>query len=588
VALLAEGRVADAYDVARRHNPFASVCGRVCSAPCERACRRGVIDSGVSIRALKRVLCDVHGAERGNDSRWRRAVGVVPAESKPSVGIVGAGPAGLAAAHDLRLAGHAVTVYEAMPESGGMMRYGIPAFRLARDVLDAEIDAILALGITVRTGCALGRDVRLADLLARHAAVLLTVGCWRGRSLPVPGAGLPGVVRAVDFLRGKTVRVLGAEQPATAVFPASADAMAPGPVVVIGGGSVAFDAARSAWRAGSSGSSRSADRYDAQTALDAARSMQRVGGHSVTLLAPESRDQLPVPSEELHEADAEGVRVEAGVGVLRIVGESTVTGVEIAPVLSLFDAAGRFGPQLDVARSRVIQARHVVVAVGQQADTEFLSDTPSVTRSASGGVVVDAAMRTTDPRIWAAGDVSSGPRDLIDAVAAGQRAAASMIRTLALSPQQGAAGGALECRPARRDVEQAPAMQSRTRFWSGYDTIARVVLPVRATASRDTLTEVEASLSVRDARVEAARCLRCDEHMQFAPERCIACALCVDVCPQASLSLVPAGRSPDGWRHDRRLALLFDDDTCIRCGLCVHRCPTDALHFSLAPEGVHA
>lgn len=563
VALLAEGRVADAYDVARLPNPFASVCGRVCSAPCERACRRGVIDSAVSIRALKRVLCDAYGAEQGDASRWMRAVGTVPPVSRASVGIVGAGPAGLAAAHDLRRIGHAVVVYEALPEAGGMMRYGIPAFRLPRTVLDAEIAAIVSLGVEVQLGVAIGRDVSFDTLLARHAAILLTVGCQQGRSLRAPGAELPGVVRAVDFLRAENARVAG-------VAPAPTGMMS-GAVVVIGGGSVAFDAARSAWRAGATSA------YDGQTALDAARSAMRAGDRNVTMIAAEARSALPVPEEELREATTEGVVLKDGYGVVRLVGDTRVRGVEIAPVRSLFDAAGRFAPELDASKAIVVAADTVVLAIGQQSDTDFLALTPSVARTPWGGIQVDQQLRSTDARVWAAGDVATGPRDLIDAIAAGQRAAASMI--VALAAEARATDGtqmSVEWRVASAAaVSSAPALQSDTRFWSGYDELARTALPVLDPARRDAVTEVEHSLDTRAGRVEAARCLRCDEHMQFSATRCIACALCVDVCPQSSLSLVSAGKDS--------LALVFDDTTCIRCGLCVHRCPTDALHFTLAP-----
>lgn len=553
VALLAEGRVADAYDVARAHNPFPSVCGRICSAPCERACRRGVIDSAVSIRALKRVLCDAYGAEQGDASRWARAVGAVPPVTRASVGIIGSGPAGLAAAHDLRLAGHAVTVYEAMEAPGGMMRFGIPAFRLPRAVLDAEIHAILALGIDLQLGCAIGRDVSFGTLLARHAAVLITVGCQQGRTIRAPGAELPGVMRAVDFLRRENARL--------EVEPSAPAAMPSGDVVVIGGGSVAFDAARSAWR------TQATSAYDGQTALDAARSARRAGERTVTLVAPEVRASLPVPAEELHEATREGVALRAGMGVVRIVGESAVTGVEVAPVQSLFDGEGRFNPQLDVANAVVVPAQTVVLAIGQQSDTDFLAEHPDIGRTPWGGLVVDQALQTTDPRVWAAGDVATGPRDLIDAVAAGQRAAQGIMR----------AHGGLVARAAA-PVHRAPPLQAETRFWSRYDDVERTVLPVLQPAKRDAIAEVEHGLTPSDARIEGARCLRCDEQLQFATTRCIACALCVDVCPQSSLALVPA----DG----QALALLFDDRTCIRCGLCVHRCPTDALLFTLMPADV--
>lgn len=552
VALLAEGRTADAYDVARAPNPFASVCGRICSAPCERACRRGVIDAAVSIRALKRVLCDVHGAEQGSASRWQRAVGVVPPVSRASVGIIGSGPAGLAAAHDLRLAGHAVTVYEAMDAPGGMMRFGIPAFRLPRAALDAEIDAILALGIELQLQCAIGRDVSFTTLLERHAAVLVTVGCQQGRNIRAPGAELPGVMRAVDFLRRENAR-LEADPTSPASMPA-------GDVVIIGGGSVAFDAARSAWR------TQATSAYDGQTALDAARSARRSTERTVTLIAPEQRAALPVPVEELHEATLEGVALRDGMGVVRIVGEQAVTGVEVAPVLSLVDAEGRFNPQLDLTRAVVVPAQAVVLAIGQQSDTDFLADQATIARTPWGGLVVDHALRATDPRVWAAGDVATGPRDLIDAVAAGQRAARGIIRAL---------GGDT---PPVGVVHRAPPLDAETRFWSRYDDVPRTALPVLQPTRRDAIAEVEHGLSLSEGRVEGARCLRCDEQLQFSATRCIACALCVDVCPQSSLALVPA----DG----QALALLFDDRTCIRCGLCVHRCPTDALQFTFAPADV--
>lgn len=547
VALMDEGRFADAYDVARQHNPFASVCGRVCSAPCERACRRGVIDIAVSIRALKRVLCDAHGAEQGPNSRWMRAVGDVPAATRGSVGIIGAGPAGLAAAHDLRASGFAVTIYESMPAAGGMMRYGIPAFRLPRHVLDAEIDAIASLGVDIRLGCRIGLDVLFTDLLTTHDAVLVTVGCQQGRSMRVPGVDLPGVSRAVDFLRDG---------------PRGTGEAGSGPMVVIGGGSVAFDAARSAWRA------RTTTAYDGQTVVDVARSAIRGGQGSVTMIAPEQRAQLSVPVEELHEAVEEGVVLRDGVGVVRILGETTVTGVEIAPVRSLVDSDGRFNPTLDLTQRTTIDAAAVVLAIGQQSDTDFLADITTISRTPWGGIAVDATLRSSDPRVWAAGDVATGPRDLIDAVAAGQRAAAAIMRALAAAQ----ADDAGYVPPA---VSTAPPMRSATRFWSRYEQQARAPLPVIPPQARDATAEVEHSFTQATARLEASRCLRCDEHMQFSAIRCIGCALCVDVCPQASLALLPAGGG--------RLAMVFDDDTCIRCGLCVHRCPTDALHFTLVP-----
>ncbi|MDZ7630240.1 MAG: cytochrome b N-terminal domain-containing protein [Gemmatimonadaceae bacterium] len=287
-------------------------------------------------------------------------------------------------------------------------------------------------------------------------------------------------------------------------------------------------------------------------------------------MAPEATAQAArVPVEELHEAVEEGVTLRDGFGVVRILGETTVTGVEVAPVLSLFDADGRFNPTLDLAQPSTIEAAAVVLAIGQQSDTDFLADTPSITRTPWGGIAVDASLRSSDPRVWAAGDVATGPRDLIDAIAAGQKAAASIMRARADAAR--AVAGDYVAPP----VSTAPPMQGATRFWSRYEQQARAPLPVIPPQARDATAEVEHSFTIPSARLEASRCLRCDEHMQFSATRCIGCALCVDVCPQSSLALLPA--------NGGRLAMVFDDDTCIRCGLCVHRCPTDALHFTLAP-----
>ena len=463
--------------------------------------------------------------------------------------MIGAGPAGLAAAHDLRLAGHAVTLYEADAVPGGMMHLGIPAFRLPRAIIAAEIEAILGLGITLHTRTRVGRDITIDALLATHARVLVTVGCHGGRALPVPGGDLPGVVRAVDFLRDENARVAAGRDGRT---------LDAGPVVIVGAGSVAFDAARSAWRG-------AAAPHDDQAAIDAARSAARAGSRGVTMLSPETRAQLRVPAEELHEADTEGVTLLDGHGVVRIVGDGHVTGVETAPVRSLFDAQGRFAPTLDLARTRLVPATTVVLAIGQVGDTDFLHHLDGMTRTGWGGVATDREGRTAHPRIRVAGDIASGPRDLIDAIADGQRVAAALLHELGTPP-----------RPAPPAVPTAPPMPRATRFWSGYDAIARAALPVLATPARSATAEVEDVLDAAGAAAEGARCLRCDEQLQFATERCIACALCIDVCPQRSLAFHDVA---DG------LALAFDEDSCIRCGLCVHRCPTDALAFSLLPTG---
>ena len=232
VTAIAEGRDRDAYMIARAPNPFPSICGRVCAAPCEEACRRGKIDSPIAIRALKRFVAERYGVESFAASAvWHAAHGQVPLADAASVGIVGSGPAGLSAAHDLRLAGHPVTVYEGQDRPGGMMVLGIPEYRLARGLISREIDAIVELGVELRTGCRVGADVTVDDLLGEHAGVLLAVGTGQARDLDLPGHELDGVLRAVEFLLNvnQGFRVDLGER-----------------VVVVGGGNVAFDAARTA------------------------------------------------------------------------------------------------------------------------------------------------------------------------------------------------------------------------------------------------------------------------------------------------------------------------------------------------------
>ena len=274
VTAIAEGRFAEAYRIAREPNPFPSICGRVCAAPCETSCRRGTVDAPVAIRALKRFVSERYGVESfGGAAEWHRGHGPVPATGTTSVGIIGGGPGGLAAAHDLRMAGHRVTVYESEQRLGGMMVLGIPEYRLPRALIDRETEAIVSLGIDVELGCRVGRDVTFEQLLAKHDAVFVCVGAGRGRELNIPGHELDGVVSAIEFLLNvnRGFRVELGER-----------------VVVVGGGNVAFDAARTALRAAamdeeapapirlSAGAGDDA-RRGITTTLDAARAAVRAG-----------------------------------------------------------------------------------------------------------------------------------------------------------------------------------------------------------------------------------------------------------------------------------------------------------------------
>jgi NADPH-dependent glutamate synthase beta subunit-like oxidoreductase/ferredoxin len=549
VTAIADGRFEEAYVIARAHNPFPSICGRVCAAPCETACRRGTIDEPIAIRALKRFVTERYGVESEHGSElWHQAHGPVPPVGTKSVGIMGGGPGGMAAAHDLRLQGYQVTVYEAQPYLGGMFVHGIPAYRLDRDLIRAEIDAIVELGIEVRTSCRVGTDVAFQELLDRHEAVFVCVGASFGRGLDLPGSDKDGVVKAVEFLLnmnlGYTMDV-GQN------------------VVVVGGGNVAFDAARTAMR--------SEDyRRDMTAAMDAARVAMRAGAPNVTVIALESPEEMPADAHEIEEGVNEGVKLVFRRGPLRVTGNGHAQALETVGVKSVFDENRRFAPVFDDTDVQSFPADTVIFAIGQQTDTSFIPDEIGVERN-RGWIKVDPFLRTGHPKVWAGGDVAFGPRNLIDAVADGRRAAASIHAVLTGND------------PGVTQVKiQIIAKPEFKRVDTAYDDISRVAIPMLATERRTGLALVESGYDEAKAMTEGFRCLRCFENIMLQPELCILCGLCVDVCPHNCIQIVRADKA--GLGAATQSALVLDEESCIRCGLCVTRCPPHALLMVHAKE----
>ena len=598
VQLIAEGRDEDAFLVARMPNPFASVCGRVCAAPCEDACRRGSIDAPIPIRALKRFVTERHGVESvhpGTVDRLRTSpveegnryaghIGLVPGAAAAGrgrkVAVIGAGPAGLAAAHDLALAGHAVTVFEAGDEPGGMMRYGIPEYRLPRALLRAEIDALLGLGVTLRLKTPLTPEYGLAALRREgFEATFLSVGVARGRDLDLPGSDLDGVVRAIDYLlnvnRGYRMN-LGRR------------------VLVIGGGFVAFDAARTALRAGrleeaAALGGQAAGEADARLkeALDSARAAMRGGATEVIIASLESFDEMPVlrttqGHEEFEEAKREGIRFlpRRGPKIFRGAGGG-LQAVELRRVTSVFSPEGRFAPEYDDGDVETIEADACILAIGQRADLAFLRPEDGVALTPAGGVRVDpATLGTSAAGVFAGGDVAFGPRNLIEAVANGKKAAASIAAFLA-------GPGAAAPPAALLEIEVLP---TRTyRMAAGFEILDREAPPTLDVGRRTGISEVEAGYSEEEARRQAARCLVCHVQTIYDPEKCVLCSRCVDVCPEYCLAIVPFETLdlPEEERHALAAraeadglplsAMVKDDERCIRCGLCAVRCPTEAM-----------
>lgn len=556
VAAISEGDDLLSYLTARLPNPFPSICGRVCAAPCELRCRRGLIDEPIAIRALKRHACERFGVE-SEDNRWNELLAPAPAERSERVAVVGAGPAGLACAHDLRRYGFQVTVFDAADRPGGMMVLGIPEYRLRRDVLDAEIQSILDMGVDLRLGRTLGEDFTISSLKDDgYAAVFVAIGAMRSRDLAIPGRDLDGVFRAVEFLlnfnQGFSVD-LGER------------------VLVIGGGNVAMDAARTAIRAEYAGAepippdlSYSGVEAAAMAELDAARAALRAGAREVTIVALESPEEMPAASFEIEEAEEEGIRFLHRLGPKAIEGNGRVTGLRTLDVASVFDPDGRFNPRFVEGTGKVIDCDSVILAIGQATDLICVRPEDGIEVTPRGTIGVDReTLATSGARVYAGGDVAFGPRSLIDAVADGRRAAASILREF---------GNGEAVETSSRTMLHRPLPIRPV----SYDRTSRVPVPSLPTNRRVGLTEVELGYSEHQAREEAGRCLECFRNIHLETSLCILCGGCVDVCPTGVLRILPAA---DLGVEDEGLALVLQEDFCIRCGLCVERCPTDALEM---------
>jgi NADPH-dependent glutamate synthase beta subunit-like oxidoreductase len=598
--LIAEGRDEEAFLVARGPNPFASVCGRVCAAPCEDACRRGSVDAPISIRALKRFVTEQYGVESNRPETqdrlrdgaaiegnryiphlpltWHRRAPQpeIPVRRDRRVAVVGAGPAGLAAAHDLALLGYAVTVFDAAEEPGGMMRFGIPEYRLPRSLIRAEIDKILSLGVTLKLSTPLSSSFGLADLRRLgFEAIFLSVGVSKGRDVQIPGVELEGVVKAVDYLlnvnRGYRLD-LGRR------------------VVVVGGGFVAFDAARTAIRIDVESGAEALAAIEAESgahakeALDSARAALRAGAREVTIVSLESFEEMPVLRttqglEEFEEAKREGVALVPRRGPKRFVGDGQLTAVELRGVRSVFDAQGRFAPQYDDEDVVTIPADACILAIGQRADLSFLTPEDGVELTVGGTIRVDPRTLATSARgVFAGGDVAFGPRNLIEAVANGKRAAWSIHELLA---------GESSAFETAIEIQKIPTADYR--MVAGFEILDRQPPPTLDLGRRTGIAEVETGYDAAAARQQAARCLVCHVQTIYDPEKCVLCNRCVDVCPEFCLALVPF-EDLDLAESDRAAlearaeanglplaAMVKDDARCIRCGLCAVRCPTDAM-----------
>ncbi len=518
VQLIAERRVEEAYASIRKLNPLPRVCGRICTHPCEAACKRGQVDEPIAIAALKRFASDRAWKDR-NDT-------TLPDKSNGhKVAVVGSGPAGLAAAHDLALLGHHVTIFESLPVLGGMLRVGVPAYRLPKDVVDEEIQAILDLGVEVKTGVRIGEEINFTDLSEQgYKAVFVAIGAHKDQKLGITGENeFEGVVSAVSFLRA----VNQGQNPNTGRK-----------VAVIGGGN---------------------------TAVDSARCLLRIGAETVHIVYRRSEDEMPAAKEEIEEAVHEGVQIAYLTSPLEILGQNgKVSALKLMKnELGEPDASGRRSPKPVPGSEFTLDVDMVIAAIGQAPDSSFVADKLELTERKKRIIVKGPyTLVTTQPGVFAGGDAVTGPATVVEAISAGKRAAISIDLYLRGEPL-----------PTVEPVEEvereklSPALIEKTRNFARCGKISLL-----AEDRLKGFDEVDAVLSEDLATKEALRCLHCFLGARIDKEKCVSCLTCVRVCPLGIPTTSKMGE------------ITIDPFACQACGMCVLECPVWAIDISLNPR----
>jgi formate dehydrogenase major subunit len=529
IRALYEGEYGTSYELNRMVNVLPGVLGRICSRPCEKVCRHGEPELGkpVNICHIKRAASDFKAAGHIYLEKFFAPQG-------KRVCIVGAGPAGLAAAHDLTTIGIEVTILEAFDEPGGMLRYGIPEFRLPREILTAEIESIVRLGVTLETGVRVGNDVSVEDLLDRYDAVLMAAGCYVAKELEIQGETIPGVIPGLDFVIDVT----------TGGTPEIGKN-----VLVLGAGFTAFDCARMALR---------------------------LGAENVAICIRATEEELRVTEDEIMEAKREGVQIKGLMASRCIIGNGKVEGVAFLRT--------RLGARLPNERRKIIPiegsefilpADSILVAVGQGA--EPISSPGEKDRR---GVVRGdpTTFLSSVPNLYLTGDFMTGPTTVIESIAGGRRAAEKIAEDLT----------GKKFREWAVRIEEAQ-ITDRHREW---DYIPRTEMPtVLPVQDRFKITnvEVEKGFPPEQGRIESQRCYLCYLHYEIDISRCIYCRYCIDVAPRDCIKLVnEVVTDEDGaitgfvettsWQDVN--AVVIDNSRCIRCGECLRVCPVDCISVS--------
>lgn len=476
----AQGKYQEALALIKKENPFPAVCGRICNRRCEQACTRGTMDQAVAIDEVKKFI-----AEQDLHARTRYIPPIIPPTSgrlfDEKIAIIGAGPAGLSCAFYLAEKGYHPVVFEKNQKPGGMLRYGIPSFKLEKDVIDAEIDVMRQMGVEIRCGVEVGKDVTFEELRKEgYQAFYISVGCQGGRLPGVPGEDAEGTMTAVELLH----KVSEDES-----YPVS------GNVVVIGGGNVA---------------------------IDVARTSIRCGADSVQMYCLESREIMPASSEEIEEAEEEDIQVHCGWGPKEVLTEDgKVAGIILKKCLSVFDENGRFAPVYDENDVRTVPCNHVYFSVGQSILWGNLLEGSKVELGRGNGAVADPlTYQTAEPDIFVGGDVYTGPKFAIDAIAAGKEGAVSIHRFV--QPNSSLTIG----RNRREFVE----LDKENLDISEYDNGSRQVSGIKKNMdAKHSFRDVHLTFTEEQVKAETARCLGCGASI-VDENKCIGCGVCTTKC----------------------------------------------------------
>lgn len=490
VKLASLGKYQEALELIKKENPLPAVCGRICNRRCEDACTRGNVDEPIAIDEIKKFIAQQELSEAGRFVPEKRHN-----YSDKKIAIVGAGPAGLACAYYLALDGYSITVFEKQQKLGGMLTMGIPSFRLEKDVVAAEIEIIKAMGVEFKTGVEVGKDISLDELRSQgYKAFYLAIGAQGGRKVGIEGEDADGVISGIDFLR--TIN-----EDSTRRFE--------GKVVVVGGGNVAIDVSRTAVRAGAAG---------------------------VTQLCLESREEMPAADDEVEEAEEENITIKCGWGPKRIITENgKVKGIEFKRCSAVKDAKGNFNPQYDENDIITLDADYVLLSVGQSVVWDKLVDGSKVEVRRNGTVEADPfTYQTAEADIFAGGDVYTGPRFAIDAIAAGKQAAVSIHRFV--QPGQSLVFG--------RDRREYKELDKEAAMLDGFDNAKRQ-------RPENIRLEKKATETFRDYRGTFT-----EEQMKKETERCLGCG-----------------------------ATVVDEYMCVGCGQCTTKCKFDAIHLERVYDG---